>query len=356
MATQPDVNDVLFFIPDIGGFTKFVAETEVRHSRHIVKELLEILVDANRLGLEVSEFEGDAVLFYRSGAPPSLGELVEQAHRMFVDFHSHLKQFEFTRICQCGACVGASRIALKFVAHYGSAGTMQVKDRVKFIGKDIIVAHRLLKNSVPESQYLLVTQPTLDRIDGSDAASFTSGADAYDELGDIAYRYRSLAGYLDEIKVQPPAPFRLANPLQVMRVACHIDAPAELVYQTAIDLPARMRWIDGIKSIEFRDDSPNRIGKVHRCVRGGNDPEVMTSDVRVSDTTMEFWETDVKKMGACRYLLTKAPDNTTDLALEFYVRGNIVVRLVFKLLMERKLKPAFERSIANLAAVCKRAG
>ena len=57
----------LFVIPDIGGFTKFVAQTEVSHSQHIIKELLEILVDANTMGLKVSEFEGDAVLFYRAG-------------------------------------------------------------------------------------------------------------------------------------------------------------------------------------------------------------------------------------------------------------------------------------------------
>ena len=53
---------MLFLVPDIGGFTTFVTETEVSHSQHIIKEFLELLVDANQLGLEVSEFQGDAVL------------------------------------------------------------------------------------------------------------------------------------------------------------------------------------------------------------------------------------------------------------------------------------------------------
>ena len=71
---------------------------------------------------------------------------------MYLDFHTHLKKFEYARICQCGTCTGASDIALKMVAHFGSAGTMQVKNHLKFIGKDIIIAHPLLKNSVkPES-------------------------------------------------------------------------------------------------------------------------------------------------------------------------------------------------------------
>jgi hypothetical protein len=101
MATQAAAEEVLFFIPDLGGFTKFVAETEIQHSQHIVKELLEILVDANILGMKVSEFEGDAVLFYRTGAPPPLEDIVKQARKMYLDFHSRLKKFEYARICQC---------------------------------------------------------------------------------------------------------------------------------------------------------------------------------------------------------------------------------------------------------------
>lgn len=354
MATQSTAGDILFFIPDIGGFTKFVAETEIRHSQHIIKELLELLVDANSLGLEVSEFEGDAVLFFRSGAPPSLDELVQQSKRMFVAFHGLLKRIEYYRVCQCGACTGASHVTLKIVAHAGSAGTMQVKSHRKFIGKDIIVAHRLLKNSVPEAEYLLVTQDTVGRLAATDAslASFAGGADAYDELGTVEYRYKSLAGYMAEVDIEPPTPYALENPVKVMQLSRHIDAPAESVYALLIDLPARLKWVEGATAVEQRDEHPNYVGKVHRCVRDGNDPELVTSDVKVGATTMELWETDVKKMAACRYLLTKTSGNATDVAVEFFVRGNPLVRLMFKLLMQRKLKAGFEKSLINLAAVC----
>ncbi|MCK5571334.1 MAG: DUF2652 domain-containing protein, partial [Bacteroidetes bacterium] len=71
-------NSALIFLPDISGFTKFVTHTEIQHSRHIVAELLETVMRANSLGLKISELEGDAVLYYRPGDPPSLGELVQQ--------------------------------------------------------------------------------------------------------------------------------------------------------------------------------------------------------------------------------------------------------------------------------------
>ena len=60
----------LIFIPDISGFTKFVTETEITHSQHIISELINAIIIENSLNLKISEIEGDAVLFYRIGKPP----------------------------------------------------------------------------------------------------------------------------------------------------------------------------------------------------------------------------------------------------------------------------------------------
>jgi hypothetical protein len=58
----------LLFIPDISGFSRFVTETEIDHSRQIIQELLEVVIDSDRMGLQISEIEGDAVLFFGHGA------------------------------------------------------------------------------------------------------------------------------------------------------------------------------------------------------------------------------------------------------------------------------------------------
>jgi hypothetical protein len=57
----------LLFIPDISGFTKFVNETEIEHSRYIIEELLENIINSNQIVLTNYEIEGYAVLFYRIG-------------------------------------------------------------------------------------------------------------------------------------------------------------------------------------------------------------------------------------------------------------------------------------------------
>jgi len=70
---------------------------------------------------------------------------------------------------------------------------------------------------------------------------------------------------------------------------------------------------------------------------------------------MEIWETDLKKTSSCRYLLTRVPGGKADLAVELFVRDNPIIRLIFRVLMEKKLKAFFEKSIANLGALCEKA-
>ena len=97
----------LIFIPDISGFTRFINESEIDHSRLIIQELLETLINSNESGLEISEIEGDAILFYKFGEPLDLQELYTQVEKMFCAFHRHLAAYEHRRVFQCKACISA---------------------------------------------------------------------------------------------------------------------------------------------------------------------------------------------------------------------------------------------------------
>ena len=135
-------NKGLLFIPDISGFTQFVNDTDIDHSRLIIQELLELLINANDMGLEVSEIEGDAILFYKFGDPPSLEAVYNQVEKMFCAFHRHLGVYDSYRFCQCRACAAAVHLTLKVITHYGEFTSYSVKNFNKLIGKDIIVAHQ----------------------------------------------------------------------------------------------------------------------------------------------------------------------------------------------------------------------
>lgn len=145
------------FIPDISGFTNFVNAVELQHSRHVIQELLEIILTTNQMGLKISEVEGDAVLFYQLGEMPDLNLVSDQVERMFLSFHEHLLQYDNKRTCHCDACISAINLSLKFIAHYGEFTEYNIGNFTKLIGKDIIVAHQLLKNNIPNHEYWLLS-------------------------------------------------------------------------------------------------------------------------------------------------------------------------------------------------------
>jgi hypothetical protein len=68
----------LLLIPDISGYTEFLSEVELAHGEHIICGLLKALIASNALGLQLSEVEGDALLYYRLGEPPPGERILEQ--------------------------------------------------------------------------------------------------------------------------------------------------------------------------------------------------------------------------------------------------------------------------------------
>src|SRR5207244_166380 len=110
-------------------------------------------INSNHIGLTISDVEGDAILFYRFGNAPSLEEIYVQVESMFCNFQKQLKNYESRRACQCSACIAAINLSLKVITHYGEFSTYNVKKYDKLIGKDVIVAHQLLKNNIDLHEY-----------------------------------------------------------------------------------------------------------------------------------------------------------------------------------------------------------
>src|SRR5688572_9407980 len=241
----------LIFIPDISGFTKFVTETEVSHSKHIIEELLEILIDSNKIGLEVSEIEGDAILFYRFGKAPTAEEITEQVKEMFSKFHMHLKNYEHRRICNCGACSTASNLAIKFIAHYGDVTINTIRQYKKLFGKDVIVAHRLLKNDIDSHEYSLFTDNLRTASDSwNDIHEKTWSPLQYAEheydSGKISFCYVCLLPLLDQLPSPAAEDFSIKGMTsKMMESEEFIEAPIELVLNVLVDVPWRSKWIPG---------------------------------------------------------------------------------------------------------------
>jgi hypothetical protein len=355
MATQPptEVKPALLFMPDISGFTKFVSETEILHGQHIVQELLEILIDSNELGMQVNEVEGDAILFFRPGKKPSLDEITRQVEKMYFNFHQHLKLYDHQRICSCGACESAIKLKLKMIAHYGEVAEFFLKQQKRLFGKEVIVIHRLLKNDVDHDEYVLLTDPLVQGQPLEKCPSWFSMNEmtgVYD-AGEIKYAYAVLNDLKEKVPAPPIPEYHLSEKCTVaFSEEENIKAPMPVVFDAMFDLKKRLSWADGVKDIEILNhDKINRIGAEHRCiVKPKNNPTIVTEYARVEPDRIVFIEMDKKGMGGCRTTLEKKGSDLTHAKLEVLVKNNPFVRSMFNLLMKKKYRQSYRKSLENL--------
>ena len=285
--------DSLILIPDISGFTSFVNETEVKHSKHIIAELLELIIESDQLGLTVSEIEGDAILFYKDGDVPGVHALIQQAQKTFTNFHVHLKNYETRRICPCGACCNAHSLTIKFIAMRASLDFIRVKQFQKPYGTDVILAHRLLKNEVHSDEYLLIESgywdPDEKIEDPGEGLAFQEGMTSYPNFGDVAYRYLSLESWHKTLpeSVPPPAFTPTKNPVSVEGT---VNASVLNTYELISNLDLRLKWNAGVEKLEYEHDRVNRIGTRHQCVVQGNLIDFETIAAEFGDNTIVYGE------------------------------------------------------------------
>lgn len=317
--------NALLFIPDISGFTGFVSETDVEHSGHIISELLEVIIDANDIGLEISEIEGDAVLFFRFGEAPALSSLVALAKKMFISFHEHLQVFERDRICQCGACSTASGLTLKFFAHYGAISKIRIKQFNKLHGEDVIIAHRLMKNSIDSDEYFMLTRQYLSSVseatllNDGDWFRLDDGHEEFEGTGTVYYSFASLS----ELHAQVTRPKPRAFPRKVddpITGEILIEAPMHTVHAIVADAQGKVAL--GAQKVILENSGVQRVGSKHTCVLPSGDLRFEIIGGSVSQDRVEFGEQvhNLPLLGKTDFLfvITREGPNLSRLRMEVH--------------------------------------
>jgi 2-polyprenyl-3-methyl-5-hydroxy-6-metoxy-1,4-benzoquinol methylase len=165
-TVEAEAQPVLLMLVDISGYTKFMVshDKELRHSQTIIGELLKSLIDQVEVPLRVSVIEGDALLLYavKSGDEDvwrrRSGNLVARLLSLFQVFKERLLEIGAYSVCRCDACAEVGDLKLKIIAHSGEALLSHVGEFPTLSGVDVITLHRLAKNSVPEDEYVLLTE------------------------------------------------------------------------------------------------------------------------------------------------------------------------------------------------------
>jgi hypothetical protein len=188
MADDMLTEDGFLVLADISGFTAFVTATELEHGAQVTGVLLETLMGRLSPPLEIQELEGDAVFALGPDRtvthPGALPAVLAGAFAGFAEQQSRLAGDDS---CACRACRDVARLDLKLVAHHGRFARQLVGGWPRVTGPDVILAHRLLKNSVGTGAYALLTEPALERIGVVDpvASGMRRHLVRYPHLGEV---------------------------------------------------------------------------------------------------------------------------------------------------------------------------
>ncbi|TYA74150.1 DUF2652 domain-containing protein [Seonamhaeicola marinus] len=336
----------LLFIPDISGFTEFVHHTSITHSRHIIAELLELLIDTNPMHLELAEIEGDALFLYKLQDKVDIKLIEKQVEEMYLAFHTHLKRYEYQRICQCGACTSAYNLQLKFVIHYGEIEFIKIKDSEKPYGSNVIQIHRLLKNEVPVNEYALFTE-SVNSTQGKDEIT------AHYDFGSINYTYTALnylKERLPEIKLIPDnvPKHKLFHETEIIKI------PMNDLYEVISNFDYRLLWTKGIDKLEYEKNKINRVGEKHRCLVNNKEVEQVTVTKQVENNQLVYGESTnlvpfTKKFNNY-FVLEEVKDGHTKLTVEIFVDFK-PFGIIMKPLMKKNLKKIISENIKELVVL-----
>ena len=273
------------FIPDISGFTRFVKQTEIQHSQHIIEELINLIVREGSNTFKVAEIEGDAVFFFKHEEKLSVDQVTSEARRIYLAFHQHLLNYQHRRICNCGACTSAANLELKFVVHAGEIGLANFSgDKGKPYGEAVIVAHRLLKTKIGHSEYLLFSESFAGEFEGD-------GQDCYEDadLGETHFSYTFLEAWKKEIK---PLALETRNTKFDVVATAHQVMPfsIDIIYDFIADFRYRSQWNKEADQILFDENQINQAGTEHLCIINGKELSLETIKPEVNTGQKSYGE------------------------------------------------------------------
>jgi uncharacterized protein YndB with AHSA1/START domain len=171
MADEYRTREGYLLLADISGYTRFLTGTELEHAQAIIRELTVLVRERLEPPMRFVKLEGDAVFCYADAAvfDDRDGErFIELIEACYFDYCNRLLNMARNTTCPCAACAAINSLDLKFVCHYGNFVVDTDARGVDLAGPDIILVHRLLKNTVTESTgseaYALLTDACLQHL------------------------------------------------------------------------------------------------------------------------------------------------------------------------------------------------
>jgi hypothetical protein len=319
-------------IGDLSGFTAYLTDTELEHGPAMTAQLLEAVIQYLSPHVEIEGVAGDSVFAIAPdrgvGRPLFVLDLLEGA---FVAFRERQRELQLGNSCGCSACAGVGNLNLKLIAHHGSYLRQQVSGRRQVAGTDVIVAHRLLKNSLGRNEgYLLLTEAAVRQVGIEPAAAgLERHEERYEHLGRVACWVKNLEPVWQqtlatrEVRVRPEE--------AVGRLSLYIPAQPAVVFDWALSPDKRLLY-ENVDEIEEVPGQGGRMGAgcVMHCRYGRRTVDLhirdlkpyryFTLDMTVMGIGVRITGELESEAGGTRYVLLAAPVPGTPLLKRVLLR------------------------------------
>jgi uncharacterized protein YndB with AHSA1/START domain len=329
-------------ITDISGYTGFLTQSELEHAHDILDSLFKTLLANINPPLLVSKLEGDAIFVFSPKGSFIQGQtLLESIENLYFAFGTALENMRINTTCTCTACRNIPTLDLKFAIHHGEFIRAMVGGHDELSGPDVILVHRLLKNTVIETTkikaYAFFTQQAVNAMELQDIAdNMVKHTENYEHIGDVPGYVHDLKPIFQTMKERRRI---LVSPDDGwFTIEADVDAPPAMVWDYLNAPGLRYQWMD-VHS--FHNTGLNRgrvdVGSVQHCAHGDGKSE--TTFTIVDWRPFQYVTQDMPSMiPGSRIMmttqLTPVGDDKTHVVLTWgkpYTKGNMqtnVMRVV----------------------------
>lgn len=291
-------------LADISGYTDYVVASPLEYAEEVVADVTATVVARLEAVIRVNKLEGDAAFGYALDGELDATMLLDVIEDCYFAFRERVRGIEHAVSCNCAACTGVTELDLKFVVHHGDFVRRVGARGEELTGHDVIVAHRLLKNSVTVRlglrAYALFTDACVEALGLEPAAvGLRRHAERYPDVGEVV-------GYVSDLEARwklehDRQPVRVAEEEAAFSVEVAIPGSAEFTWEFLTSPQKRLLW--QVDAIEQADLGGRRTtGTASVCVDGRRRIYEEIVDWRPFD----YFTERVSLQGGVRAVLTTA--------------------------------------------------